>query len=257
MRINFIERLELVENADSVLIDEAAHLLAKEFYPEGRYEEGFSYHLEKLASDQTISRISLLNGEIVGVATANIFPWPRIQRQLYYQPFFQDGFVSSIRLRGFEDAIKDIIPIQSPSVAAEMAYNLVLPKYRGNGLGRYQWNMRLNRILNLYENPVVFTFARSAFSGTGISALTIKYMIQQERILQEIEEEEELIVEGIYVPLVGMGEELGVDLSHINMYSGSNPTIHVAESEGFIPIGFSRNFCPVWVRQYLNRPMES
>lgn len=249
-------QFETVTQIDSSLIKQASHLLAVEFYPPERYEEGLADYLRQLESGKAVARISMLDGNVVGIATFNVYDWQRIRGQLYYQPKFKEDRIASLRLRRFEDAITDVTTIVTPGTTVEMAYNLVLPEYRGKGLGSLQWKARMEYIKTNYENPLLFTLARSEYSGVGIAPATISYMLAQERSAQGLTPETNVVVQGVEVSIRQMATDLNLNIADLGIHSGSKPTIHLAQQDGFIPIGFSRNFCPVWVKQLVNKPTE-
>ena len=234
---------------DSENIKKAASLLAAEFLPEE--QEHPEYFLRALADKRTVAGITrhVEDETIAGIATYNVFPWENIESQLYLQPVLDGDDIAAVKLRRFEDMITAGMKLDPPECAVELAYNLVEKPFRGQGIGRRQWDHRLDDISRQFHNPLIFTLARSPFSGMNLGEKTIKVLLENERQIQGLAQGAPVKIQSVQMPIASLGEQLGIELASLSLKNGSPHTIHHCETSGFIPVGFSRNLCPVWVKQ--------
>lgn len=241
--------LEVVEQSVQNLVIDS---LAKEFGQENNYDSTRQYFEKSLSSPNTYTMINMVNGQLVGACTFNVFDWSKIKPQLYYLPNYTEEQLSSLQFTRFEDAVKRQFELVDTTIAVEMAYNYVHPSHRGQGLGREQWKQRIDYIKSAYTAPIIFTLARSEYIGTGIQQSSTEVMLAAERRVQGVEKSMPVQVQGVEVSIQEINDLLQTDLSHINYYSGSKASIKFAHTEGFLPVAFSRNFCPVWAKQLTN-----
>lgn len=248
-----IESIDFDSNTDTICVDEIevdilARNLAEEFLPNIEAYKGIEKFREILINPYNNYGISKLDGELVGIYTFSKYPWSRIENQLQLKASFYNGKIESISLEKFKNlTLTNTGRIDNPDFAIEFGYNWVHPRYRGLGIGRKQWDRRMDYIKNKFNNSIYFTLSRSIYSGLGIDQPLINYLIMKEKQAQDLSSNAEVVVRGISINIDEIQKYLEIEgLNELSFESGSKPTNHFASNSGFKPAGFSRNFSLIW-----------
>jgi hypothetical protein len=238
---------EIVSETD---IKTAAEMLAREFYKPELLEKATASYEEALKSGKSRGVMTRIGNEVAGVATYNVYNWEKLGPQLYFQGDLNASHATrALRLRRISDLVADTYRDSNHTeTAVEMSYNVVLPRFRGMKLGSRQWDKRLELIGVQYPEALVFTLARSEFSGLGVDQRILEYLLSVEREAQGIPEGGRVNVEGVFAAIGPLGTTLGLDLTNVSAQAGALQTISLARRSGFKHLGYSRNLSPVWGR---------
>lgn len=201
---------------------------------------------ERVKRAEEIFRLENKNGETVAVCASKYYSWNLISNQICYD-FDQEK--ETLSLAHFGDLVKE--SKATPDLVAEIAYNLVEPKYRGMGLGGKLFQLRMARISQIKtENPkVAFTMSRGAHIDSGEGTRILQYMLEKERQATG-QKGDKIEIVGVSIPIPEIYQALGLDESfELNeVHKDSKPIVKLAKNNGLVFRGLFKDLSPIFSR---------
>lgn len=231
--------------------NQALEVLAHEFNRNAP-EEGRERMKKSIENGESVLTYILDGSELAAAGIHKTYSWERLKDQLYYQPDYDEsGFMIKVRLRKFVDQLADAgLPIEHQKVG-EVAYMYVKPEFRGKGYGRQLFELQTAALQRDSLITLLFTLAQGPYAQTPLVGAALELILQKEKEQNGTREDGRALVTGVYVStseimMAAGGQHYQID--QLNQYTGSEATVHLAEQDGFTPLGFSRNFSPLWVK---------
>ena len=198
-------------------------------------------------SDKLLESAQLLENEFgkpVAVCASKYYSWSLISNQVCYR-FDQEK--DALSLAYFKDLVQETNA--TPSLVAEIAYNLVEPQYRRLGIGGKLFQLRLARISQIEtENPkVVFTISRGAHIDSGEGDRILQCLLKIERQTTG-QQGDKIKIAGVPVPISKIYETLNISKSFKldEVHKESKPVVRLAQKYGFVFKGLFKDLSPIF-----------
>lgn len=168
------------------------------------------------------------DGKVAGLASYCYYPYSKIATQKFYE--LEDvALPRKIHLSRFSDFIQT----SNSGYVAEMDYSVITPAYRGLGIGRILFDFRLSQIISERIANIVFLLSRSPLSGRS------QYWQKIFNIASNGEDVD---------PNKILHDCPYTQQNEVNYLWGTPQITNLAIKHNFIPVGFSKNLSPLWIK---------
>lgn len=199
---------------------------------------------EKVGRAEETFRLENKTGKTVAVCALKYYSWKLIANQVCYNFNQENGTLS---LAHFKDLVGETNT--TPSLVAEIAYNLVKPEYRGLGLGGKLFQLRLARIsqINTKGPKVIFTMSRGAHIDSGEGNKILQYLLEIER-QHTNQQGEKINIVGVPVPISDIYSTLNLSKFFVinEVHEESKPVVNLAQKNGLIFRGLFKDLSPIF-----------
>lgn len=136
-------------------------------------------------------------------------------------------------------------------MATELAYNIVSPECRGQGLGARMFDLRIARAANIQRNndPIVlFTMSRGAHLDDGRGKQVFAYLLEQEKNMNGVMVDGRTNISGLRIPVREIRRKLNLpaEFNFEQVHNDSLPIVKLANRSGMIQIGLFKDLSPLF-----------
>jgi len=239
--------------------------LAQEFAPDRVGEFGKSLRLsleiggdlvtqdpQKFPRGGEIFRLEDKQENLIAVAVSKYYSWNLLKNQLSFQVHRSEtGQAKALSMATFEELVKSYLGEADYSVAVELAYNLVDPKFRGQQLGSKMFAFRIARAnyIQADKPKLLFMMSRGAYLAEKTGNKLFSYMLDREQKRNGKYPDGRAIVTGVEVSIgdirsdMDLREEFVLDQVHPD----SLPVVRLAEKAKMAQVGLFKDLSPIYV----------
>jgi GNAT superfamily N-acetyltransferase len=237
-----------LEELSPSLQEEGIKLLAKEFKGSNTEEQAHNKFKDNIECGKEKVKVVVLEGRIAGIGTYKIYG-DSIRDQLYIREGINQSGEQLLSLARFGNLVDQISAtefVPNPERRYyELAYNVVIPEFRGKGIGGSLFRSRLSEIKRkAKDDEFIFTIARSSAASPDEAAEVVKKLLENETTTNGRDEVQKTIVTGIWVSAtkLGLGEN-----SFINPSAGADATVKLATKYKLMHLGYSKKLSPLYI----------
>jgi GNAT superfamily N-acetyltransferase len=196
-------------------------------------------------------RIQNTKGETIASSITKYYSWDILKNQLIFGTRIIDGRLFSLNLTRLQDlAATHRGPLPEPTIAIELAFNLIDQRFRRKGLGATMFETRITRALDIETKTpkFAFTMARGAYLDQGIGNQIFKYALQREAEVNGYDEAGKVNIGGLEISVEDIQEQLALpeSLQLDQVHEDSQPIPKLAKKFGFVYIGLFKDLSPVF-----------